>query len=40
MMDQETIRAQLMKHLRELHLPTIREIFEETAREAQQESLG
>ena len=33
-------QAKLTQHLRELHLPAIRECFEETARKAEQESLG
>jgi DNA replication protein DnaC len=34
------LRGQLMDHLKELRLPTIRECFEEMALKAQQESLG
>lgn len=34
------IRTQLVQHLKELHLPTIRENFEEVARQAGQESLS
>jgi len=33
-------RTQLIQYLKELHLPTMRECFEEVARQAQQESLG
>jgi len=33
-------RTQLMQYLKELHLPTIRECFEEVARQVEQESLG
>lgn len=34
------VRTELKQYLKELHLPTIREIFEETAGQAEQESLG
>jgi DNA replication protein DnaC len=34
------LRGQLVSYLKELHLPTIRACFEETALKAQQESLG
>jgi len=33
-------RTQLIQYLKELHLPTMRECFEEVARQAEQESLG
>jgi DNA replication protein DnaC len=33
-------RTQLIHYLKELHLPTMRECFEEVARQAEQESLG
>jgi len=34
------VRRELMHHLKELHLPTIRECFEEAAQQAEQESLS
>jgi DNA replication protein DnaC len=34
------VRAELLQYLTELHLPTIREIFEDAARQAEKESLG
>jgi len=34
------VRVELLQYLTELHLPTIREIFEEVARQAEKESLG
>ena len=34
------LRGRLVSYLKELHLPTIRACFEETALKAQQESLG
>ena len=36
----EAMKSVLTRMLRELHLPTIRECFEESARRAEQESLG
>jgi DNA replication protein DnaC len=40
MMPMTELRGQLVDYLKELHLPTIRACFEETALKAQQESLG
>lgn len=40
MMPMTELRGQLVSYLKELHLPTIRECFEEMALKAQQESLG
>ena len=34
------LRTELKQYLKELHLPTIREIFEEVAGQAEQEALG
>lgn len=39
-MAKEDLKATLTQHLRDLHLPAIRECFEETARKAEQESLS
>ena len=39
-MPPEAMKSVLTRMLRELHLPTIRECFEESARRAEQESLG
>ena len=36
----KTVKAKLTDHLRELHLPTFREYFEEAAQRAQQETLS
>ena len=36
----DEVRVELMQYLKELHLPTIREIFEEVAGQAEKESLG
>jgi DNA replication protein DnaC len=38
--DRNAVKHQLQVHLKELHLATIRECFEEAARQAAQESLG
>lgn len=40
MVNTDNIRSQLIQYLKELHLPTIRESFEEIAYQAQQESLS
>ncbi len=40
MVKTDNIRSQLVQYLRELHLPTIRESFEEIAKQAEQESLS
>jgi len=40
MNDMMNTRAELIEHLRELHLPTMRECFEQVARQAEEESLG
>lgn len=40
MINTDNIRSQLIRYLKELHLPTIRENFEEIAVQAQQESLS
>jgi len=34
------VRPALMGHLRDLHLPTVRECYEETARRAERETLS
>ena len=40
MVNTDNIRSRLIQYLKELHLPTIRESFEEIAHQAQQESLS
>ncbi len=40
MMSTEQLRRSLTRHLKELHLPTVRECYEEHAEQARRESLG
>jgi len=39
-MARQDLKTTLLQHLRDLHLPAVRECFEETARKAEQESLS